>query len=409
MSRAIMVLRGARIQDDAARPPEYRDILIDDAGRIARLLPSGSDAPSVPVVDLTGKLIVPGLVDAHQHLDKSRTLDAVPNPEGTLPGAIAAFRDYASTMTREDIAARAERTMQASLARGTIAIRSHVNVDAETRNRGIEAMVAVRERWRDRMQLQIVAFLTGSGARSAEASGWLAAALDAGADVIGGAPAIAADPDTFLDMLFGAAERTGRPIDLHLDEHLDVNSLHFEGVIERTRALGMQGRVVASHCSALSALPPDTAKRLIDGFASAGIGVVTLPAANLFLQGRDAIQLTPRGLTRVNELAAAGVVVACASDNIRDPFVPTGSGDMLEIARWTLLAAHFASTELGRAFTMASSLPARLLGVDGDYGLRENARADFLITDAEDIADLVAGGALQRTVMVGGRIVAGRL
>ena len=137
--------------------------------------------------------------------------------------------------------------------------------------------------------------------------------------------------------------------------------------------------------------------------------VITLPAANLFLQGRDANRLAPRGLTRVNELAQAGVTVACASDNIQDPFVPTGSGDMLEIARWTLLAAHLGSHELARAFDMASVNPARLMGIDRDFGIRTGARADLLITAAEDAAALVAGGALERAVLFGGIRVAGAL
>jgi len=148
---------------------------------------------------------------------------------------------------------------------------------------------------------------------------------------------------------------------------------------------------------------------VIEGFAKAGIGVVTLPAANLFLQGRHAKKLPPRGLTRVVELQAACVPVAAASDNIQDPFVPTGSGDLLEIARWALLAGHLGSNDLGRAFEMVTATPARLMGLDADYGIREGARADLLITDAADAEELVAGGALERTVLVNGRVVAGTL
>src|SRR5581483_1278347 len=184
---------------------------------------------------------------------------------------------------------------------------------------------------------------------------------------------------------------------------------YFHAVIERTQALGMAGKVVASHSSALSALAPAEAARVIEGFARAGIGVVTLPAANLFLQGRDAAKLAPRGLTRVVELQAAGVPVAAASDNIQDPFVPTGSGGLLEIARWALLAGHLGSNDLGRAFEMITATPARLLGIEGDYGVRTGARADLLIADAADPEALVAGGALERTVLVNGRVVAGTL
>lgn len=385
------------------------DILIGDDGRIERVAPAIQAGAAVRVVQLGDRLVVPGLVDAHQHLDKTRTLRKIANPDGTLMGAIGAFRAYAVRMSAEDIAARAERTMAACLERGTVAIRTHANVDPECVLRGVEALVNLREQWRERLRLQVVAFLTGGATRAgAPARKWLEDAMRLHADVVGVNPNHADRPAELLDLVFEVAERHGKPIDLHLDEHLDAAHTYFDAVIERTRAHGMAGKVVASHCSALSALEPRAAARVIEGFASAGIGVVTLPAANLFLQGRDAARLAPRGLTRVVELQAAGVPVAAASDNIQDPFVPSGSGDLLEIARWTLLAGHLGSNDLGRAFEMITSAPARLMGFD-DYGIRPGARADLLIAPVEDIAELVASGPLARTVLMNGRVVAGAL
>jgi len=401
-----LLLRNARLT--AHKSPI--DILIGDNGRIERIAPDLAADRGIQGADLKNRLVVPGLVDAHQHLDKTRTLRSVPNPQGTLLGAIDAFSRYAATMSVEDIAARAERTVAASLARGTVALRTHANVDPECKLRGVEALVALRERSRERIRIQVVAFLTGGGTKAAAPSReWLEEALRLGADVIGANPNHADRPLEILDFAFDLAARTGKPIDLHLDEHLDASHTYFHDVIQRTLAHGMAGKVVASHCSALSALEPAEARRVIEGFAKAGIGVVTLPAANLFLQGRDAAKLPPRGLTRVVELQAAGVLVASASDNIQDPFVPSGSGDLLEIARWGLLAGHLGSNDLGRAFEMVSSAPARLLGLERDYGVREGARADLLITDAADAEELVAGGALERTVLVNGRVVAGTL
>jgi cytosine deaminase len=384
--------------------------LIGDSGKIDRLAPGIEAGSGIKIIDLKGRLVVPGLVDAHQHLDKTRTVRTVPNPQGTLYGAIEAFGRYAAGMSAEDVAARAERTMAACLARGTVAIRSHANVDPEARLRGVEALVGVRSRWRSRMRLQVVAFVTAGATKAgAPAREWLDEAIALGADVVGGTPTYADNPMAFLDMLFDAAERHAKPIDLHLDEHLDATRTQFDAVIERTRAHGMAGKVVASHCSALSALEPREAARVIEGFAAAGIGVVTLPAANLFLQGRDAARLPPRGLTRIAELQNAGVPVASASDNIQDPFVPSGTGDLLEIARWALLAGHLGSNDLGKAFEMISSVPARLLGFGEEYGIRVGARADLLLTEAADPADLVASGSLARTVLVAGRVVAGSL
>ena len=398
-----LLLRGARL--DGAN--EDVDLLIGDSGRIERIAPG--IAADVRTIALKGRLVVPGLIDAHQHLDKTRTLRAVKNPQGTLEGAIAEFARYAATMSAADILPRAERTLAACLERGTVAIRSHANVDPEARLRGVEALLELRERWRDRLRLQVAPFLTGGATRAgAPAREWLEEAMRLGGDVVSANPTHAERPAELLDMLFDVAERCGKPIDVHLDEHLDAARTTFHPLIERTRAHGMAGRVVASHCSALSALEPNEAARVVEGFAAAGIGVVTLPAANLFLQGRSATRLAPRGLTRVSALQAAGVTVAAGSDNIQDPFVPTGSGDLLEIARWALLAGHLGSNDLPRAYEMVTSAPAKLLGLD-DHGIRAGARADLLITDAADGADLVASGPLARCVLVNGRVVAGTL
>jgi cytosine deaminase len=222
-------------------------------------------------------------------------------------------------------------------------------------------------------------------------------------------PQYSDQPLAFLDLLFEFAERSGLPLDMHLDEHLDAPSQLFDAVIERTRAHGMQGRVTAGHCCALSALAPSDAARIIEGLAEAGIAVITLPAANLFLQGRDAPSLPPRGLAPVRSLLAAGVRLAAASDNIQDPFIPTGSGDLLEVARWTLLAGHLGLADHRAAFDMVASQPAAILGLGSSWGIQEGARADLLITDADDPEDLVATGSLKRAVLVGGRLVAGVL
>jgi cytosine deaminase len=393
-----------------ARDPERLDLAVGADGRIAALAPAIAPQAAENVIDLRGRLVVPGFVDAHQHLDKSRTRRVVANPAATLDGASAAYRTFAAAATREDIMRRAERTLDICLAHGTVAIRNHTNLESDSGLRAIEAMIELRERCRDRLTLQIVAHLTGDAPRRLDAAPrWLQAAIAAGADVIGGVPQYAEEPLAFLDLLFESAERSGLPLDMHVDEHLDRGRLLFGAIIERTRAHGMQGRVTAGHCCALSAAPPDEARRIIADLAEAGIAVVTLPAANLFLQGRDAGELPPRGLTRVHELIAAGVRVAAASDNIQDPFVPIGSGDLLEVARWTLVAGQLGLADLRVAFDMVSTAPAAILGLGANWGIQPGARADLVIADAEDVDDLVATGATNRAVVVGGRLVAGAL
>jgi cytosine deaminase len=410
LSRFAQLLIGGRVQTSGVRQPDRLDIAISADGRIAEIAPKIDAAAASKIVDLKGGLVVAGLVDAHQHLDKSGTRTAVSNPSATLEGASAAYRSYAATATRQQIVDRARKTLDRCLAFGTVAIRSHTNIESQSELRGIEAMIELRESCRDRLALQVVAHLTSDAPRLLSTSRkWLAGAIDAGADVIGGVPQYADEPAVFLDLLFEFAERSGLPLDLHVDEHLDPDRILFDAVIERTRAHGMQGRVTAGHCCALSVASPDRAKRIIEGLAEAGISVITLPAANLFLQGRDAPQPVPRGLTPIQNLQAVGVRVAAASDNLQDAFVPTGSGDLLEIARWTLLAGHFGLSDLRTAFDLVSSTPATILGLSADYGIQLGARADLLITDGDDIDDLVATGAKNRSVMFGGKLVAGAL
>jgi cytosine deaminase len=410
LSGVALLLRRGRVLQSAAKRPEQLDLAIGEDGRIAALAPTIASSSAARVVDLNGKLVVPGLVDAHQHLDKSRTRSTVANPDATLEGASTGYRAFAATVTREDIVARAKTTLDMCLAHGTVAVRSHTNIESQTELRGVEAMAQLRDGCRERVTLQVVAHLTSDAPSRLEASRqWLAGAIAAGVDAIGGVPQYADEPIAFLDLLFDCAERSGLPLDMHVDEHLHAGRLLFDAIVERTRAHGMQGRVIAGHCCALSAAAADEAARIIEDLAEAGIAVVTLPAANLFLQGRGASSLPPRGLTRVRELLAAGVPVAAASDNIQDPFVPTGSGDLLEIARWTLLSGHLGLTELQTAFDMVSSVPASMIGLGADWGIHRGARADLLITDAQDPCDLVASGSIKRAVLVAGRLVAGVL
>lgn len=404
-----LLLRGGWVHKIGATTPERLDVAIGQSGKIAKLAPAIEPGADVPQVNISGLLVAPGLVDAHQHLDKTRTGRLLVNPDGSLAGAIRAQRQLAVRASHEDIVARAEKTIEACLSRGTVAIRTHVNVGPEMGLRGIEALCEVRERLAGRVTLQIVAFLAGDALESSSnAERWLQDAIATGADAIGGAPVTVEDPDAFLKLLFDTAVRNGVAIDLHLDEHLDPARHRLREVAALTRAAGLGGRVIAGHCSALGALPRADAQCIIEEFAAADIGVVTLPAANLYLLGREAESLHPRGLTRVKALVAAGVPVACASDNIQDAFLPVGSGDLLEIARWTILAGQLDGDDFDAAFRMISTDAARLMGLP-DYGLNEGARADLLITAAHDAADLIAGGPLERVVLVGGKVVAGDL
>ncbi|NVD39965.1 amidohydrolase family protein [Ensifer sp. HO-A22] len=350
-------------------------------------------------------LVSPGFVDAHQHLDKTGVLRFTPNPSGTLQGAREAFAKYARTAGPDDIHKRAIRTIERCLSRGTTAIRSHINVDKDAGFHGIKTLAGIRDGAKDRITLQLVAFMTPHPGQDFD---WLRENIDGAvalADAVGGTPAVSEEPPRYLDMLFSAAVKADKPVDLHLDEHLNASVHLIDAALDRVERFGMQGRTVFSHVSVLSALPRRKFESIVERILALDVGVITLPAANLYLQGRDYEMLPPRGLTRVAELHRAGITIATASDNIQDPFVPTGSGDMLEIARWTLLAGHLRGDELAAAHRMITTAPARLMGLGKDYGLRAGARADFVVTNCFDTDTLVAGGPDQAFVFSRGRLV----
>ena len=394
---------GNVINDDGSQSAS--DIIVGADGRITIVEPFLDTGSCGACIDISGMLVSPGLVDAHQHLDKTGVLRFTPNPSGTLQGAREAFAKYARTAGPDDIHQRATRTIGRCLSRGTTAIRSHINVDKDAGFHGIETLAAIRDAEKQRITLQLVAFMTPHPGQDFE---WLDKNIDGAvalADAVGGTPAVSEDPPRYLDILFSAAVKSGKPVDLHLDEHLNAGVHLLDAALDRVERFGMQGRTVFSHVSVLSALPRRDFHRIAERLQKLDVGVVTLPAANLYLQGRDYDILPPRGLTRVAELYRAGITIATASDNIQDPFVPTGSGDMLEIARWTLLAGHLRGDELSAAHSMITAAPARLMGLGKDYGFKPGARADFIITDCIDIDTLVAGGPDRAFVFSNGRLV----
>lgn len=394
---------GTVILDDGTQ--SVSDIIVGADGRIVAVEPYLDTSACGATVDITGTLVTAGFLDAHQHLDKTGVLRFTPNPSGTLQGARDAFAKYARTAGPDDIHKRATRTVERCLSRGTTGIRSHINVDKDAGFHGIETLAGIRDAEKDRITLQLVAFMTPHPGQDFD---WLGKNIDGAvalADAVGGTPAVSEDPPRYLDLIFSAAVKAGKPVDLHLDEHLKADVHLLDAALERVERFGMQGRTVFSHVSVLSALPRSEFQRIAERLLALDVGVVTLPAANLYLQGRDAEMLPPRGLTRVAELYRAGVTIATASDNIQDPFVPTGSGDMLEIARWTLLAGHLRGDELAAAHRMITTAPARLMGLGKDHGLRAGARADFVVTDCIDTDTLVAGGPDRAFVFSKGRLV----
>ena len=270
---------GTVIHQDGSQ--SVSDIIVGADGRIVAVGPALDTRSCGACVDISGMLVSPGFVDAHQHLDKTGVLRFTPNPSGTLQGAREAFAKYARTAGPDDIYKRASRTVERCLSRGTTAIRSHINVDKDAGFHGIETLAGIRDGAKDRITLQLVAFMTPHPGQDFD---WLAANIDGAvalADVVGGTPAVSEDPPRYLDILFSAAEKAGKPVDLHLDEHLKADVQLLDAALERVERFGMQGRTVFSHVSVLSAMPRAEYQRIAERMLALDVGAVTLPGQPL--------------------------------------------------------------------------------------------------------------------------------
>jgi cytosine/creatinine deaminase len=380
MSEVEYLLRNARVGET----PKTVDIALDKG--LVKAIDFNLPFRAVTEWNLNGNVVLPGLIDAHVHLDK--TFSTTFNKSGTLQEAIDVWVQEKPHLTYEGYAARMMQALQVAVIKGTTHLRTHVDVDSTSGFDALEAMLAVREKFRHALDVQIVAL--GQAGLSEEETQAMQTALEMGADSVGGAPALLPDPKQSIDAIFELAERYGKPVDLHVDETEDPNSLTLEYLAEKTIERGMQGLVTAGHCCSLAFADDATVDRVIEKVKQAKLHIITLPSCNLVLMGRGT-QPVARGLTRVKELLGAGVNVAAASDNVRDPFNPLGNYDLLHIANLTAHACHMTgSSELETCLNMITSNAAEVLGLE-NYGLFEGAKADLVVVDAVNVMNTLAG------------------
>lgn len=358
-----------------------------EGGRVAAVTPASGPG--------AGLLVLPAFAEPHLHADRAY-LGGQRRP-ASLDDAIAAVLQARAGATPEDVAERAARLLGRCSAHGVTRARTHVDVDAVVGLRALGAVRGVREALRDRLDVEIVAFATAAGdPATVEGLARLDAALDAGADLLGGVASLFPDPRRSLPALLGLAAHRGVPVDVHIDETVATDGLQLERVAGLAAELGLHGQVTVSHCSALASLDAATAERVIRALAAARVTVVTLPALNLYLQDRSPSR-TPRlrGVTLVSELLAAGVPVRFGTDNVRDAFYPYGDGDPLEAAFLAALGAH------------VDDEPALLAGICGGCtGVEAGDDADLVLVPADSLTDALARRPAGRTVLRAGRVVA---
>jgi len=396
-----MVFRGARFAPDA--PPG--DLIVRE-GRIASLGPPAEAPPGAAVVDLGGRVVLPGFVESHIHLDKAFLDERRPNLSGTLEDAIAITLDLKRAVTKEDIRERSERALRLAVRHGAAWLRVHVEVDPIVGLMGMEAALELRESCRDLADLQLVVFPQEGIEQQPGTRDLMREALRMGGDLVGGVPYNDLDAERHLDIVFGLAEEFGCGVDLHLDFSDNPEDRRIESVARRTAAAGLQGRVAVGHLTSLGSMDDETARRIIGLIVEAGITVMPLPATDLFLGGRGPVPPRFRGLTRVKELLEAGANVAIASNNIRNAFTPSGRGDLLEIGLLMACAAHMSgAADRGGIPRLFTENAARALGIEDSYGLAPGRPADFVVLDTENFGDILIDQPEKRYVVKRGRIV----
>jgi cytosine/creatinine deaminase len=395
-----LVVRGARV----GGPP------VDLAIAGERIAAIGGPFEAAAELDAGGRLVVPAFVQPHIHLDKVLTGPLLgPNRTGTLAEAIALSHAVKRAATAEEVRERAGRVIRAAVLAGTTAIRSHVDVDTIGGLTGLHGVAAAREDHADLCRVQLVAFPQEGIWRDPGTDALMTEAMRAGADVVGGMPHWEEDLEAarrHIAFCLDLAVACDADVDMHVDETDDPYWRSFELLIEEAERRDWGARTTAGHLCAMASWEDDYAARVIARAATAGVMVATNPPTNLMLQGRGDAEPRRRGIPRIKELLAAGVVVGAGQDCVDDAFYPFGSADPLQVA---LIVAHAAQLgtpdEIAAALRMVTSDAARLLRLP-DYGIAPGARADLVVLDAETERDALREQAARRWVLHGGRVVA---
>jgi cytosine/adenosine deaminase-related metal-dependent hydrolase len=388
-----MLMNSLTIRNVRPMGGEATSVILRD-GRIAAFGDEVREGEEI--LDGAGAILIPGLVEAHTHMDKTllgmgwyrnevgpRLIDKIDNER--MQRRVLGI-DPARQSARQAVLA-------ASL--GTTHIRTHVDVDTEVGVAGIEGVLETREHYRDMVDIELVAFPQSGMLIRPGTVELMEKALQLGAQVVGGLdPAgIDRDPKGHLDVVFGLAEKYGVPVDIHLHEPAELGAFSMELIIERTKALGLQGKVTISHAFCLGMTDQDYVATLIDALAQAQIHILTTAPSS-------------RPAPAVKRLMEAGIVVAAGSDGVRDTWGPYNNADMLERAVLVGLRNNLRrDDEVALALDTCTYGGARMMGLV-DYGLDPGCRADLVLLDGETLAEAVVDRRPRRMVIKGGKVIA---
>ncbi|MHA7777023.1 amidohydrolase family protein [Roseibium sp. M-1] len=384
---------------------------IDIACRNGRIeaVENGITAEAGEVIDASGKLVSPPFIDSHFHMDATLSL-GLPrmNRSGTLLEGIALWGELKEILTVEAVVERALKYCDLAVSQGLLAIRSHVDV-CDDRLTGVKGLLEVREKVKDYIDLQLVAFPQDGLFRSPTAERNLLTALDMGVDIVGGIPHFERtmeDGARSVARLCEIAAERGLMVDMHCDETDDPMSRHIESLAYHTQRLGLQGRVAGSHLTSMHSMDNYYVSKLLPLIAEAEVHAIANPLINITLQGRHDSYPKRRGQTRVPEMRSYGINVVFGHDCVMDPWYSMGSGDMLEVASMGLHVAQMTSRDAIRyCYDCVTTHAARAMNLEG-YGLEKGCKADFVLLQARDTIEAIRLKAFRLAVVKSGKVIA---
>ena len=398
MTQALdLILEGCRLPDGTLADLGCRDGRVVEQGAL-------QGRAAARRVACGGRVVTPGLVESHIHLDKALLSDRTPSVEGTLQEAIRITGEAKRRFTVEDIRTRARAVLDMAVRHGTTAMRSHVEVDPIVGLKGLEALLALKVEYAAALDLQLCAFAQEGILQTPGTEALLEEALRRGADLVGGCPYNDTDANAQIDIIFRLAREFNVDADFHVDFFDEPEHLHVRYIAEQAIRHGWQGRVALGHCTELGALPPTDLAPIAELLRDAGVGIITLPATDLYLMGRKDTHRVRRGLTPVKRLLEAGVTVVAATNNVRNAFTPVGNANLLLMGFLLTVGAHLGTErERNEVLRMLTEYPAKLLRLP-PCGPGLGLQADLVVWDAARLDDIVAGQAAAWIVVKRGRI-----
>jgi cytosine deaminase len=374
-----------------ARLGNAEDRIVDVGVREGRIAAVAEGLPGdAPSEDAGGRLVLSGFIETHIHLDKSCILGRCTCTEGTLAEAVAAVAAAKRGFTVEDVTDRATQTLERSILQGTTRMRTHVEVDPRIGLTSVRALLELRKAYRWAIDIELCAFPQEGLLDDPGCEEVLVAALELGADVVGGAPYMDKDSHGQIARIFALAERFDVDIDFHLDFGLDPTHLDVDEVCRKTDEYGWGGRVAIGHVTKFSALPADRFAAVARRLQGAGVAVTVLPSTDLFLTGRDHDHNVPRGVTPAHRLHGEGVTCSLSTNNVLNPFTPFGDCSLVRMANlYANIAQVGTPAGMAACLDMVTTQSAKLLNLT-DYGVAAGNPADFVVVDSESRAAAVS-------------------